>query len=52
MTSRGDLDHLTSLIRSLLREDVGQQLDAISSLAFEEIFDNVKHTWGADPPDA
>ncbi len=47
-----DLDHPTSLIRSLLEEDVGQQLDAMSALAFEDLVDDVKQTWGADPLDA
>ena len=47
-----DLDHPTSLIRSLLDEDVGQQLDAMSTLAFEEVADDVRRTWGAEPPDA
>ena len=47
-----DLDHPTSLIRSLLDEDVGQQLDAMSTLAFEEVADDVRQTWGAEPLDA
>jgi uncharacterized membrane protein YkvA (DUF1232 family) len=47
-----DLDHPTSLIRSLLEEDIGRQLDAMSSLAFEGIVDDVRQTWGAEPLDA
>ncbi len=47
-----DLDHPTSLIRSLLEAPVSQQLDAMSALAFEEVIDDVKQTWGADPLDA
>ena len=47
-----DLDHPTSLIRSLLEDTVGQQLDAISALAFEEVADDVRQAWGAEPLDA
>ena len=47
-----DLDHPTSLIRSLLDAPVSQQLDAMSALAFEEVIDDVKQTWGANPLDA
>ena len=47
-----DLDHPTSLIRSLLDDTIGQQLDAMSSLAFEEVIDDVRQSWGAKPLDA
>ena len=47
-----DLDHPTSLIRSLIEDTIGQQLDAISSLAFEEVIDDVRQSWGAEPLDA
>jgi uncharacterized membrane protein YkvA (DUF1232 family) len=47
-----DLDHPTSLIRSLLEESIGQQLDAMSALAFEEIVDHVRQSWGTEPLDA
>ena len=47
-----DLDHPISLIRSLLEESVGQQLDMMSTLAFEEIVDDVRQAWGAEPLDA
>ena len=47
-----DLDRPTSLIRSFLEEDVGQQLDAMSTLAFEEFADDVRQYWGAEPLDA
>ena len=47
-----DLDHPISLIRSLLEESVGQQLDIMSALAFEEIVDDVRQAWGAEPLDA
>ena len=41
-----------SLIRNLLDDTIGQQLDAISSLAFEEVVDEVRQSWGAEPFDA
>jgi uncharacterized membrane protein YkvA (DUF1232 family) len=47
-----DLDHPTALIRKLLEDSIGQQLDAISSLAFEEVADDVRQSWGAEPLDA
>ncbi len=47
-----DLDHPMSLIRNLLDDTIGQQLDAISSLAFEEVVDEVRQSWGAEPFDA
>ena len=47
-----DLDQPTSLIRSLMEDSVGQQLDAISALAFEDVVDDVRQAWGADPLDA
>ena len=47
-----DLDHPTSLIRNLMEESVGRELDAISALAFEDIIDDVRQTWGGDPLDA
>ncbi len=47
-----DLDHPTSLIRSLLGDTVSQHLDAMSTLAFEEIIDDVRESWGREPLDA
>ncbi len=47
-----DLDHPTSLIRSLLEDSIRQQLDAMSSLAFEEVIDEVRSAWGAERLDA
>jgi len=47
-----DLDHPTALIQSLLEDTIGQQLDAISALAFEEVADDVRQAWGAKPLDA
>ena len=47
-----DLDDPTALIRKLLDDSIGQQLDAISSLAFEEVADDVRQSWGAEPLDA
>jgi hypothetical protein len=47
-----DLDDPTELIRKLLEDSIGQQLDAISSLAFAEVADDVRQSWGAEPLDA
>jgi uncharacterized membrane protein YkvA (DUF1232 family) len=47
-----DLDHPTTLIRNLMEEDIGRELDAISTMAFDEIVEDVRHTWGAEPLDA
>ena len=47
-----DLDHPISLIRSLLGDTIGQHLDAMSALAFEEVIDDVRESWGAEPLDA
>ncbi len=47
-----DLDHPTSLIRNLMEESVSRELDAISALAFEDVIDVVRQTWGGDPLDA
>jgi len=47
-----DLDDPTSLIRRVLEDNVSQQLDLMATLAFEEVVDDVKQTWGADPLDA
>ena len=47
-----DLDHPISLIRSLLEDTIGQQLDAISSLAFAEVADDMRQSWGVEPLDA
>jgi uncharacterized membrane protein YkvA (DUF1232 family) len=47
-----DLEQPTALIRSLLEETVGQQLDAMSSLAFAEVVDEVRQSWGGEPLDA
>ena len=43
-----NLDHPTTLIRKLLEDSVGQQLDTISSLAFEEVADDVRQLWGTE----
>lgn len=47
-----NLDHPTTLIRKLLEDSVGQELDAISSLAFEEVADDVRQSWGSEALDA
>ena len=47
-----DLDHPTSLIRGLLEDTIGKQLDAISSLAFEVVVDDVRLSWGGELLDA
>ena len=47
-----DLDQPTSLIRNLLEDTIGEQLDAISWLAFEEVVDDLRQSWGAEPLDA
>ncbi len=47
-----DLHHPTSLIRNLIEDTVGQQLDAISALAFEDVVDEVRQYWGGEPLDA
>ncbi len=47
-----DLHHPTSLIRSLLVDPVGRQLDAMSALAFEEVVDEVRQSWGAETLEA
>ena len=47
-----DLDHPTSPVRNLLDEDVGQQFDAMFILQFEDVADDVRQTWGAEPLDA
>ena len=47
-----DLHHPTSLIRSLLADSVGKQLDAMSAIAFEEIVDEVRQSWGAETLEA
>jgi uncharacterized membrane protein YkvA (DUF1232 family) len=47
-----DLDRPTSLIRSLLEDAVSEELDVISTLAFEEIADDVRQSWGSEPLDA
>ena len=47
-----DLHHPTSLIRSLLADSVGKQLDAMSALAFEEVVDEVRQSWGAETLEA
>ncbi|MEC9241638.1 MAG: hypothetical protein VYA48_03190, partial [Gemmatimonadota bacterium] len=43
-----DLDDPTALIRKLLEHSVGQQLDAIAALKFEEVADDVRQSWGAE----
>jgi uncharacterized membrane protein YkvA (DUF1232 family) len=47
-----DLHHPTSLIRSLLVDPVDRQLDAMSALAFEEVVDEVRQSWGAETLEA
>ena len=47
-----ELDHPIKLIRSLLDDEIGQQLDVMSTLAFEEVIDDVKQTWGGEPLEA
>jgi len=47
-----DLHHPIKLVRSLLTESIGKQLDAMSVLAFEEIVDEVRQSWGAEILDA
>jgi uncharacterized membrane protein YkvA (DUF1232 family) len=47
-----DLDRPASLIRSLLENDVSEELDVISTLAFEEIAEDVRQSWGSEPLDA
>jgi uncharacterized membrane protein YkvA (DUF1232 family) len=47
-----DLDQPISLIRSLLEDDVGQQLEVMSKLAFEEVVTDVRQSWGAEPLEA
>jgi uncharacterized membrane protein YkvA (DUF1232 family) len=46
-----DLDHPTKFIRKLLGEQIGQQLDAISAIAFEEVSGSAG-LWHTDPFDA
>ena len=41
-----------SPIENRLDDDIGRQLDAMSALAFEEIIDDVRQSWGAEPLDA
>ena len=47
-----DLDHPVSLIRNLIADPVGKQLDAMSALAFEEVVDEERQSWGAESLDA
>ena len=47
-----DLDHPTSMIRKLLGHRIGQQLDAMSDLAFENGVDDLGPSWGARRLDA
>jgi hypothetical protein len=47
-----DLDQPISLIRSLLEDDVGQQLEVMSRLAFEEVATDVRQSWGTEPLEA
>ena len=47
-----DLQHPLTLIRNLLEDKVGRQLDAMSALAFEEVVDNVRQSWGTQSLDA
>ena len=47
-----DLDHPTTFIRKLLGEQVSQQLDAISAIAFEEVAGTPGRLWHTEPLDA
>ena len=47
-----DLDHPTTFIRKLLGEQIGQQLDAISAIAFEEAAGSPGGLWHTEPFDA
>ena len=47
-----DLDHPTTLIRGLLEDEIGQQLDAMSAMAFEEVIEDVRQSWGGEPIEA
>lgn len=47
-----DLHHPMTLIRNLIEEGVGRQLDVMSALAFEEIVDDVRQSWGTPSLDA
>ena len=42
----------TNSVMSVRTAAIGQKLDAISSLAFEEVVDEVRQSWGAEPFDA
>ena len=46
-----NLDHPTAFIRKLLGEQVGQQLDAISAIAFEEVASPRGEPWHTAPFD-
>ena len=47
-----DLHHPIALLRNLMEDGVGRQLDAMSALAFEEIVDDVRQSWGTESLDA
>ena len=47
-----DLDHPTNFIRKLLGEQIGQQLDAMSAIAFEEVAGDAGRFWHTEPLDA
>lgn len=47
-----DLDHPTTFIRKLLGEQIGQQLDAMSAIAFEEVAGSPGGFWHTEPLDA
>ena len=47
-----DLDHPTTFIRKLVGEQVGQQLDAMTAIAFEEVAGVASQFWGSEPLDA
>ncbi len=47
-----DLDHPTTFMRKLLGEQVGQQLDAMSAIAFEEVAGSAGRFWHTEPLDA
>ena len=47
-----DLDHPTTFMRKLLGEQIGQQLDAMSAMAFEEAAGDAGPFWYTEPLDA
>ncbi len=47
-----DLDHPTTFIHKLLGEQIGQQLDAISAITFDEVVGSAGGFWHTEPFDA